>query len=51
MFNDNNNGASVADIAALLGNNNNGWANMFGGDGIWALIILFAIFGWGNGGN
>lgn len=51
MFNDSNNGgASVADIAALLGNGGNGWANMFGGDGIWALIILFAIFGWGNGG-
>lgn len=48
-----NNGVSLADIAAVSGRNNDG----FGGDGIWALIILFALFGgfgngnWGNNGN
>lgn len=38
---------SPADIAAVTGNNGNG----FGGDGSWWLIVLFlfAIFGWGNG--
>ena len=48
MFN--NNVPSVADIAAVTGNNgNNGFAN---GDGWWVLIILFALFGgWGNGAN
>lgn len=48
MFN--NNVPSVADIAAVTGNNgNNGFAN---GDGWWVLIILFALFGgWGNGVN
>lgn len=40
---------SIADIAAVTdGNRNPGWAN---GDGWWALIILFALFGgWGRGG-
>lgn len=39
---------SVADIAAVTGNGNNGWAN---GDGWWVLIILFVLFGgWGRGG-
>lgn len=39
---------SVADIAAVTGNGNNGWGN---GDGWWVLIILFALFGgWGRGG-
>ena len=40
---------SIADIAAVTDNNrNSGWAN---GDGWWALIILFALFGgWGRGG-
>lgn len=40
---------SIADIAAVTdGNRNSGWAN---GDGWWALIILFALFGgWGRGG-
>lgn len=40
---------SLADIAAVTGNrDNNGW----GGDGgaWWALIILFALFGWGRNG-
>lgn len=47
MFNGNY--PSVADIAAVTDNNrnNNGWG--FGGDW-WAWIILFAMFGWGNGG-
>lgn len=41
-----NNGLSLADVAAVT-NGNNG----FGGEnGWWILIILFAIFGWGNGG-
>lgn len=45
-----NNVPSVADIAAVTGNNgNNGFMN---GDGWWALIILFALFGgWGQNGN
>lgn len=38
---------SLSDIAAVTGNQNNGWGN---GDGWWVLIILFALFGgWGNG--
>lgn len=42
------NGVSLADIAAVTNrNNNDGWNN--GGDW-WAWIILFAMFGWGNGG-
>ena len=41
---------SIADIAAVTGGNN-GWGNGWGGDGWWALIILFALFGgWGRGG-
>ena len=42
------NSPSVADIAAVTGNNGGfgGW-----GDGWWAIIILFALFGgWGRGG-
>lgn len=44
----NSNGPSLADIAAVTGNDrNNGWSD---GNGWWVLIILFAIFGgWGNG--
>lgn len=39
---------SVADIAAVTdGNRNSGWG-MDGG--WWAIIILFALFGWGRGG-
>lgn len=39
---------SVADIAAVT-NGGGGWGNM--GDGWWAIIILFALFGgWGRGG-
>ena len=39
---------SIADIAAVTGNNS-GWGN--NGDGWWVLIILFALFGgWGRGG-
>lgn len=41
---------SIADIAAVTGNNG-GWGNGWGGDGWWVLIILFALFGgWGRGG-
>lgn len=40
---------SVADIAAVTGNND-GWGGGYGG-GWWVLIILFALFGgWGRGG-
>lgn len=47
MFNEN--GYSLADIAAATGNgtSNNGWGDW----GMWIWVILiFAIFGWGNGG-
>lgn len=45
MFNGNS--PSLADIAAVTGNNKDGWGD---GNGWWVLIILFAIFGgWGNG--
>ena len=47
MFN-NNNGYSLADIAAASGNNN-GFG--FGGDGGWILLLFILILagGWGNG--
>lgn len=38
---------SVADIAAVTRNNDDGFG---GNNGWWILIILFALFGWGNGG-
>lgn len=45
MFNGNS--PSLADIAAVTGNNKDVWGD---GNGWWVLIILFAIFGgWGNG--
>ena len=43
---------SVADIAAVTRNSgySDGWGG-FGGNGAWALILLFAmIFGWGGNG-
>ena len=41
-------GLSLADIAAVTNKNNDGG---FGdGNGWWILIILFALFGWGNNG-
>ena len=46
MFN-NQNGYSLADIAAATGNNTNGF---FGNDGWW-IILLFLFAGWGNGGG
>ena len=50
MFNSNNNGYSLSDIAAATGNNNNGGFG-FNGDGAWILLlfILFIAGGWGNG--
>ena len=45
-------GLSPADVAAVVGNGNNGFG--FGNDGAWWLIILFLFFmnnGWGNNGN
>ena len=39
---------SVADIAAVTDNNRNSGWGMDGG--WWAIIILFALFGWGQGG-
>lgn len=49
MFNQNN-GYSLADIAAATGNNNNG--GFAGNDSSWWVIILFlfCFAGWGNGG-
>ena len=46
MFN-NQNGYSLADIAAATGNNAN---SFFGNDGWW-IILLFLFAGWGNGGG
>ena len=49
MFN--NNGYSLADIAAATGNNNNNGFGGFNGDGAWLflLFILILMGGWGNG--
>lgn len=49
------NGLSAADIAAVTGNNGNGFGS-FGGDGAWLILILllFAAFngnGWGGNGG
>lgn len=45
------NSPSLADIAAVTGNNGrNNNDGMFGGDGWWAIIIFAMIFGWGNNG-
>lgn len=46
MFN--SNGYSLSDIAAVSGNNNDGW----GGDGAWWIILLFLFAGgWGGRGG
>lgn len=57
MFN-NNNGYSLADIAAATGNNNNDGFGGFGGDGAWIILLFILILmggwnnnGYGNGGN
>lgn len=47
MFNGNYYGPSLADIAAV-NRGNNGAFGMDGG--WWAWILIFALFGWGNGG-
>jgi len=43
-------GMSAADLAAVIGNNNDG---SFGNNGAWWLLILLLVFGngWGNNGN
>lgn len=48
MFNANS--PSLADIAAVTGNNrnNDSWGD---GGGWWFIIVLFALFGWGGFGN
>lgn len=44
-----NNGAYPYPVYAM---NNGGFGNgLFGGDGIWAIILLALLFGWGNNGN
>lgn len=48
MFNGNA-GPSLADIAAVTGNDRND--GFLGGDGIWAIIVFAMIFGWGGFGN
>lgn len=52
MFN-NNNGYSLADIAAATGNGNNGGFGGFGGDGAWIILLFIIVLmgGWGNGWN
>lgn len=45
----NGNSPSLADIAAVTGNNRDG--GFFGGEGIWAVIIFAMIFGWGGFGG
>ncbi len=50
MFNSNNNGYSLADVAAAVGNDNNGGFGNFGG-GWWAILILVVLFGWGGFGG
>lgn len=47
MFNGNS--PSLADIAAVTGNNRDD--GFLGGDGIWAIIVFAMIFGWGSFGN
>lgn len=47
MFNGNS--PSLADIAAVTGNNR--YDGFLGGDGIWAIIVFAMIFGWGGFGN
>lgn len=47
MFNGNT--PSLADIAAVTGNNRDD--GFLGGDGIWAIIVFAMIFGWGGFGN
>ena len=50
MFN-NNNGYSLADIAAATGNRDGGFfGNGFGSDGWWIIILFLFAFG-GFGGN
>ena len=47
---DTGNGLSAADVAAVVGNGNNGFG--FGGDGAWWLLVLFLFSmngNWGNG--
>lgn len=46
MFN--GSGASLADIAAVVGRNNGGLGD---GNGLWAIILILALFGWGGEGN
>ena len=54
MFNNNTNGYTLSDIAAVTGNGNNG-NGMFGNDGngswLFLLFILFLVCGWGNNGG
>ena len=49
MFN-NNNGYSLADIAAATGNGNNGGFG-FNGDGAWVLLLFIILLAGGNWGN
>ena len=49
MFN-NNNGYSLADIAAATGNSNNGGFG-FNGDGAWVLLLFIILLAGGNWGN
>ena len=52
MFN-NNNGYSLADIAAATGNGNNGGFGSFNGDGAWIILLFILILmgGWNNNGG
>ena len=49
MFNNNANGYSLSDIAAVTGNGNGMFGNDGNGSWLFLLFILFLVCGWGNG--
>jgi len=45
------NGNGFYPYPVMYGNGFGGNGGFFGGDGIWAIILLALLFGWGNNGN